>query len=217
MDLQCISWILQTSLDKDLRISALKSLAAMTTLADFNPALVSVCFDILAGCVAVVGGETVITRELEELAALSATCCLRTFSYLAITDPTSIVLKNVGKRYTGAFPLTTRFKIPPTCHSFGVLHSVFYSSNNGRRSKVQWNGHKLSGNEHIILVQLAQFRYRAGGCKKVPCWILHFALHYLSQDPPPPTSVIISCLSIIAIDLGCTVPATSLDERYVHV
>ena len=170
--------------------------------------------------------NTVITRGLEELAAVSATCCLRTFSYLAIMDPTSTVLRNVGKRYTGAFPFKTQSKNFPARHNFGALHSVFYPSHkhlpyyrqpHGPRPNVQWNDHKLSGDEHIMLLQLAQFKYRTGGCEKVPCWILRFALHYLSQDPPPPTSVIISCLSIIAIDLGCTVPATGLDERYVHV
>jgi len=80
-----------------------------------------------------------------------------------------------------------------------------------------WYDHKLSGGEHIFYVQLAQLKYRTGGRRKVPRWILRFVLHYLSQDPPPPTSVIISCLSIIAIDLDCTVPGTGPDERYVHV
>ena len=217
LDLRCISWILQTSLDKTVRLSTLKSLAAMATLVDFNPAIVSACFDILAGCAAAVGGNVVVTQGSEELAVVSATCCLRTFSHLAIVDPTSSILRDVGKRYTGAFPPWTQFEILPTCHSFGILHSVFYSSNDEGRSKVQWNDHTLSGDEHIVLLQLAQFKYRAGGRTKVPRWILRFALHYLSQDPPPPTSVIISCLSIIAIDLGCTVPGTGLDERYVHV
>ena len=52
---------------------------------------------------------------------------------------------------------------------------------------------------------------------KVPRWLLSFALRFLSQDPPPPTPVIVSCLSIIAIDLGCCVPKTTiLNNGYVH-
>jgi len=217
LDLQCISWILQTSLDKALRLLTLKVLAATTTLADFNPTLVSACFDILTSCVVVVGGKTVITQGSEELAALSAICCLRTFSHLATMDPTSSVLRDVGKRYTGAFPLTTQSKILPGWHNLSVLHSIFHRSYDRRLLKVRWNDHKLSGNEHATYVQLAQFKYQTSKHRKVPRWILRFALHYLSQDPPPPTSVIISCLSIVAIDLGCTVPGTGMDERYVHV
>jgi len=217
LDLPCISWILQTSLDKALRLPTLKTLAAMTTLADFDPALVSACFEVLTSCVADVDGEPVITRGSEELAAVSAKCCLHTFSHLRTMDPTSSVLRDVGERYTGAFPLTTQSTILPDCHSLGVLHSIFHQSHSKWPMKVQWNDYKPSDNEHVTYVQLAQFKYQMSGRWKVPRWILRFALHYLSQDPPPPTSVIISCLSIIAIDLGCTVPNTGVDERYVHV
>jgi len=216
-DIQCILWILQTSLDKDLRLSTLKTLAAMTTLGGFNPALVSACFDVLVGCVAVVGGEAVIARGLEEFATASVTCCLRTIFHLTAMDPTSSVLRDVRKRYTGAFPLTIRFKNLPIYYSFSGLHREFYPSYDLWWLKEWWNYHKLSNNEHFMLLQLAQFKYRMSKHRKVPRWILRFALHHLSQDPPPPTPVIISCLSIIAIDLGCTVPGTSLDERYVHV
>jgi len=215
LDLQCISWVLQTSLDKALRLSTLKVLAAMTTLADFDPALVSACFDTLASCVAVVGDEVVITRGLEELAGVSTTCCLRTFSHLTTMDPASTVLRDARKRYNEAFPPKTRSKILPACHGFDILHSLL--SEDRTELKVQWDDRKLSDNEHIILVQLARFIYQTSGHGKVPYWILRFALHYLSQDPPPPTPVIISCLSIVAIDLGCAVPATGLDERYVQV
>ena len=217
LDLRCISWILQTSLDKALHLSTLKALAATTTLADFNPTLVSACFDILTSCVAVAGGEIVITRGSEELAAVSATCCLHTFSHLRTMDPTSSVLRDVGKRYSGTFPLTTQSKILPDCHSLGVLHSIFHPTHSKWPMKVQWNDYKPSDNEHATYVQLAQSKCQTGRRGKVPRWILRFALHYLSQDPPPPTSVIISCLSIIAIDLGCTVPNTGVGERYVHV
>jgi len=223
LDLQCISWILQTSLDKAVHLSTLKSLAAMTTLVDFSPALVSACFDILASCVAVVGDKAVVTRGSEELATVSATCCLRTFSHLTAMDPTSTVLRDVGKRYTRAIPPETDFENFPAHHSFGTLHRVFYPTRRSSRllrrllSKIQWNDYKLPDNWHVILVQLARFKYQTRGYGKVPRWILRFALHHLSQDPPPSTSATIDWLSIIAIDMGCAVPGTDLDERYVHI
>ena len=51
---------------------------------------------------------------------------------------------------------------------------------------------------------------------KVPRWLLRFALHSLSQDPPPPVPVITASLSIIAIDLGCDISNAndSVSERY---
>ena len=67
------------------------------------------------------------------------------------------------------------------------------------------------------VAKLAQSEYR--GQRKVPQWTLHFVLHFLSQDPLPPPSVVIECLSIIAIDLDCELPSTGhtiLDEGYVR-
>ena len=46
-DLQCVTWVLQISLDKTIHLLALKLLATITTLADLDPALVPACFDIL--------------------------------------------------------------------------------------------------------------------------------------------------------------------------
>jgi len=214
LDLQCISWILRTSLDKAVHLATLKSLAAMNTLTDFNPALVSPCFDILAGCVTVVGSKVVITRGLEELAAVSDLCCLRTISHLAAMDPTSSILKDARQRYTKTFPLEANFEGSPHCLSFAVILNISYSP----QQKTQQKDYKLLSNGHVIPVQLSRLEYQKKRHGKVPRWFLRFALHHLSQDPPPPTSVIADCLSIIAIDMGCPVSDTmTLDERYVHI
>ena len=73
--------------------------------------------------------------------------------------------------------------------------------------RVQWEKYKPSGDEQIVvasaLAKLARFEYRRRGHRKVPRWLLRFAFHSLSQQPLPPASVLIDCLSIIAIDLGC--------------
>jgi len=213
LDLQCITWILRTSSDKAVHLLALKLLATMSTLASFSPALISACFDILATCVSTVGGKAVITKGSEELAEVSALYCFRTVSCLATMDPTLSVLKDVRQRYTRTFPFETNFEGLPSDHSFSAIHNMFYSS----QPKVQWKDYQLFSEDQVILAQtLTKLAHsRPSG---VPRWILRFALHHLSQDPLPHTSIVTDCLSIIAIDLGCTVSdTTTLDERYAHI
>ena len=66
------------------------------------------------------------------------------------------------------------------------------------------------------MVEAAQVEYRQTGFQKVPRWILRFALHSLSLDPPPPVPVVADCLTIVAIDLDCQVSdITVLEERCV--
>ena len=57
LDLHSISWTLQTSLDGPVRLSALKLLATMT-LPDFDPTLVTNCFNVLFGCVKTMNGRS---------------------------------------------------------------------------------------------------------------------------------------------------------------
>ena len=86
--------------------------------------------------------------------------------------------------------------------------------------RVQWKDYNPSGGEYVIvasaLAKLARFEYRRRGRWKVPRWLLRFAFHSLSQHPLPQTSVIVDCLSIIAIDLGCNLTNTTQHERYVY-
>ena len=228
LDLRCISWMLQTSLDRSVHLSTLRSLGTMTTLANVDPALVSTCIDILGGCVSVIGGKAVISQGLEKLAEISSLCCLRTFSHLTTVDPTSKAFEDIQWQYTSTFPIETDFNRFPSYHHFCMLHNTFYPSRkrvnhptfyqDTHRPKVQWGDYKLSSVEYGALLQLARFIYQRRQYHKVPRWILRFAHHLLSQDPLPPTSVVADWLSIIAMDLGCAVSsATALDERYVHI
>ena len=247
LDMHCILWTLRTSLDGPVRLSVLNYLAATTTLADFDPTLVVDCFDIFLGCVKVTDGHVTITQGLEQLARHSALCFLQTFSHLAATDPTSRVLGDVRQRYATTFPLGTNFNSVPFSHTLGVIHCVFYPTRReqmkhnhretttaqlepvfrtfvyGRwtRLRVRWEDYKLISDEQILahaLAKLAQFEYQRRQPKKVPRWLLRFALHFLSQNPLPPTSAIADCLSIIAVDLGCTSTNTvTLGERCVHI
>lgn len=231
LDLRCISWMLRVSMDKAVHLSALKLLATMTTLVDFSPSLVSACFDVLIGCVVVDGDNVVVTQESEELAKVSAQCCLRTLSHVAATDPTLNSIKRVRRRYTRAFPSWTSFDDLPADHSLRTVHNILHSS----QPKVQWTNYKLLDNDEITLAHTLAERanehaseetrsrwdvlIRGRGRVKVPRWVIRFALHRLSQDPLPPTSIVIDCLWIIAVDLGCGIDLYPKiqDERYFHL
>ena len=215
LDLQSISWVLQTSLDKAIHMSTLKHLSTVMPLSDFTPTLVSDCFNILLGCMTVAGQNVVITQGLEELATTSAMCCIRTFSHLAGMDSISNIHKDMYQQYVKVFPHNVNFKDLPL-----YVHTIFYGFQTPpARQKIQWVDYNPSSNEHIIvahsLAKIVQFEYQRR--KKVPRWLLHFALHSLSQGPQAMASITANCLLIIAIDLGCTISNTvTLDERYVY-
>jgi hypothetical protein len=167
-------------------------------------------------------------------------CCLHTLSHLRPTYPLSRSLDSIRQRYTRVFQPETNFDSLPFSHILVVIHRVFYPTRPGQMyylgrpeqetlytwstgvpQQVRWENYTPSSGEHVIvaraLTRLARFEnWRRGG--KVPRWLLAFALRFLSQDPSPPASVVISCLSIIAIDLGCDVPKImSSDDRYVYI
>ena len=224
LDLQCISWILQTSLDETVRLSTLESLATMTSLADFDPSLVANCFNIFIGCVKVINRTVVITQGMEQLAAASVMGLLRTFSHLSVMDPIPGVLEDVRQHYHMIFPSEASFKGLPFYHTLGAIHRLLNpDKRHPQRAKIEWQDYKPSSRDHVIfahaLAKLAwsEYQKRERSEEKAPRWILRFALHSLSLDPPPSTSVVVNCLSIIAIDLGCDVSSTEttiLDERY---
>ena len=221
LDLHCISWTLQTSLDEQDRLSTLNYLAR-TTLVDSDPALVADCFDILIGCVKVIGDKAVITQGMEQLAAVGVMCCLHTLSHLMVTDPNRRTFRKVRQQYVGAFPGETIFNDLPISHTLGAIHRVFHPRVRSSWQPPQWGNHKLSSDEHVVvaraLTKIAQFERRTKPWGMVSRWILRFALHSLSQSPLPPTSVVIDSLSIIAIDLHCNIlGVTTSDERCVRI
>ena len=63
LDLRCISWMIHISLDKAIRLSALKHLMAVAVLPDFDPTLVAGCFSLFIGCVNVRDRKVVIMHE----------------------------------------------------------------------------------------------------------------------------------------------------------
>ena len=218
LDLQCISWTLQTSLDEQDRLSTLNYLARMT-LVDPDPALVGYCFDILIGCVNVIDDKAVVIQGMEQLATVTSLCCLHTLSHLMVTDP---IPTTVRQQYVRAFPGEINLNDPLLSHTLGAIHRVFYPGIRSSGQPPQWENHTLSRDDLVTvacaLAKIAQSERRTREWGVVPRWLLRFALHSLSQSTRPPTSVITNCLSIVATDLQCDLwSATTSDERCAHV
>jgi len=233
LDLRCILWAHQTSIEEPIRLSALEYLDAMVPHDSDPIQTVAGWFDIFTACVQVNNRNVTIIQGLEQLAVTSSLFCLYTLSHLAVMDPMPKIFEDVRQRYTRTFSLETRFDDLPFSHTFGVIHNVFHSISPGGLGgsfrtdaparpgfrqflwrlvwrRVQWNGygHEPSGTYITVasaLTKLARFEYQRSGRTKVPRYFLRFALHSLSQDPPLPPSVIADSLTIIAIDLECDV------------
>jgi len=168
----------------------------MVELDNFYPTIVVDCFNIFVGCTRVIGDTLVITQGLEQLATTSATCFLHTFSHLLGTDPRSSIIKDIHHRYKRVFQEQLCIYNIPSSITFQTIHVAFYP---------YWDclwDFGLSNHEHIISscaqVKIVQFMYQRN---VLPPWTLGFVLHSLFLDPLPPTSVIINCLSILAIAL----------------
>ena len=217
-DFRCISWTLQTSLDKSIHLTASEHLASMAEFTGLDPTLIADCFNVFVGCVSFSKRKLVVIQGLEQLATVSAGCLFRTFRHIWVTDPTSSVLADLRRRYDRVFPPETNFKGLPFYHTITMIHALVHNRWNLRN--LRWDDYKPSVREHIPfarhMVEVAQVEYRRMQRRKVPRWILRFALHSLSLNPPSPESVVADCLTIVAIDLGCDVSdiATS-DERCV--
>ena len=221
LDSRCISWILQTSLEKGIRLSTLKFLATTPTLADFTPALVSQCFDILVDCVKVNKGNPAVVQGTELLGEASALCFFLTYSQLLVIDPMPSILVGIHQRYKRIFPLDLDPCDLPFPHTLGTIHDAIHSRQQPMTS-IDWRDYELTNNEHTVvahaLSKLYWFMKQRGELDIIKYQCLHFTFHPLTQDPLPPAPIIADCLLIIAIYLDCDVPNTMiLGERCVHV
>ena len=220
MDLRCISWILQTSLDRAAHLSAFKHLVLMPKLAHFRSTLVVDCFSIFIGCITVSNSRVMIMQGLEQLATASANGFFRALHHLATVDPTSGVMVELQRRYNEVFPPEIDFTGLPFYSTMTKIHAL--AGRFGNPHDIQWPNRKLSPQEHVPfarwLVKTAQEKYQRTRQSKVPRWILRSALYFFSLGPLSPPSVVADSLTIVAIDLDCDVSkiATS-DERYVQM
>jgi len=241
LDFRCISWILRTSLDKAINLLTLDFLRTILAAPGFDNNIVADCFNVFSNCFVTNNrGRVSITGGSERLADISALCFFRAFSSLLITTPTSSAIEDVHQRYKRAFPYRVELQYSSYPVHVIAVHRLFRANmfhdmfNPGgfdhALCKVQlpdlsWTCYNPPFDELVpfahALAQVARFEYQSKNHRnrKVPRWLLRFALRFLSQDPLPPTSVVVDCLTIIATDLGCNVRGISSmpsDEKYVH-
>jgi len=209
LDSYCISWMLETSLDRDFNFIALELLLATATFPTSDPTILLNCFNILAGCVTTIGTRAVVTRESERLAEMAITCFLTLLSHFLAIVPGSDVLEDVRRRYRRTFAPTTSFGDFQSSSTMTVIHHLFYTGAHGRRN-VRWDDFHPSPPEHgsvmrgLLLIAWSEYRRRREW-KKVPRWILRFVLRSLSQETLPPDDIIADSLLIVGIDLGYSI------------
>ena len=215
---RCISWTLQTSLDKPVHQSTLDHLMKVPELTGLDPTLFADCLSIFIGCVDSKNGKVVVMQGSEQLATMSASCLFLTLHHLSVADPNSDTVADIRRRYNRIFPVTTDFNRLPPFHPVIGIHALV---NQGwSPPDTRWADYRPSSQDHIssarCMVGVARLGYQRTQNREVPDLALHFALHSLSLDPLPPASVVANCLTIASIDLGCDLlNIASLSEGYV--
>ena len=220
LDLRCVSWTLQTSLETPVHVSTLKYLITISEYTSFPSSLITDCFDIFVGCIRIGNGKVVIMQGLEQLAKVSARCLFQILRHLSATRPASSLLADLRQRYDRIFPFNTDFRGLPFYHTMTNLHALANQEHLPQR--VEWTNYRPSNQELVPfarhMVEATQAEYRQTQNKKIPCWILRFALEFLSIDPPSPASVIADCLTIVVIALDHDPSGFStLSERYISL
>ena len=175
------------------------------------------CFSISAVCTSFSNQREETTQELEQVTMAFAERFYRTLNHLTVSDPTSSVLEDMRTRYQEVFPRQINFTGFPSRHMIIVINTLIrdYSS---RHQAIWRDDDRPSDDDHIQfardIAEHAQAKYQRR--HRVPESILNFALDSMFLDPLPPASIVVYCLKVIAIALGCDVSGVSTsDERYV--
>ena len=210
LDCHCVSWILRTSSDITIKELAVNFLGTIVPLPHSNSSIKSAIhvssFDAFNSCVGGNKNTTSAENWFEQLAGKSAVCLLRAYAAVATTEPTSTVIDDVRNRYKTEFPNVFSlcpYKSPVVHATHGVLDwgSVVLGP--------QWKHYNPPVDELIsfsrAIAQVVQSYCRTSH-SSFPDWLIEFALHLLSRKPPPPTSVVVDCLTLIAANLECNVP-----------
>jgi len=183
----------------------------------FDPQLAATYVGVLLECVNV-EDDRVTERPGSEQAARAASICL--LRALSCVDWTVMADEDTFERYALTIPPSANFEGLLCRHTMSAIHALLV---NHKGRWLDWTDYKPHPPEYVFFANALDDVVRARASLvglKVPRWTLRFVLHSLSislsQDPPPPTPVIIACLSIIAVDLGCDISSTSglTSERY---
>jgi len=222
LDFRCISWMLQTSLDRRINQLTLEFLVSILMLPGFKVIIALDCLKILISCIRVTNHRMVVIRGCEKLAPTAAACLLGAISYLLRVDPTSKILTDMDQQYGRIFPPAVDPRRFPLSHMICGVHGLL--TRLGRPKGPSWNDAGPSVPRNLLFghhcAMAAWLNYRgigSGGLKKVPRRTLRDSLRSLLRDPEPPVSIITNCLTVVAIDLGCDISegdVRSLDIRY---
>jgi len=176
-----------------------------------DPTLAVAYLDVLLYNIDVNGDRVTARPGSERVAGVASVYLLHTLS-----SSKPMVVEDIRRRYPGVIPFEANFE-GTFRHTMVAIHALSFSSRERRPFK--WLDYQPCAREEgsfaTTLVRVAYGRKQHG---KVPRWVLRFALHSISQDPPPQTSVVVYCLTIIAIDLDCDVSSiwsAAPDERCV--
>ena len=212
LDFHCVSWILQTSSDitiKQLALNFLKEILLPSCLnSSINSTLFVESFNVFINCF-VLGhpAQIPIANGLEELAEISAMCVLLTYPSVSTTEPTPAAIRDVDHRYEKIFPDHRHWSLQSSPTSVNAVQGVLGGGWIG--GDVDWRSYNPPMDELTILSRtlgrLAQFKYRTH-YPSIAGWLIEFAIHFLSQKPFTPTSVVVDCLMLIATDLECNIP-----------
>ena len=180
-----------------------------------DPVLATIYLDVLLNCINVNHNQVMGHVGSEQVARVASLCLLRVLSAI---DLASTVVEDMRLNYVRVIPHHANFKGLQCYYTINVIHGLFISRWWGK--PFGWMDYKPHLQEHTLfanaLVQVASKAREHQ--KKVPRWILRFALQSLSMDLLPST-LVADCLSIIAIDLGCNVSSSKamvLEKRYVY-
>ena len=218
-DLQCVLWTLQTFPNGPVRLSTLRYLLTSAEFTHLDSALIVEYFDLFVGCIRISNKKVEVIQRLEQHAIVYARSLLYTLRRLAGTPPGLKVLADLRQHYQRIFPWGTDFRGLPFYYSMVNICALLTQF---RKSHfVFWADYRPSNQELIPfarhMVEAAQEEYQQTENKKIPRWILRFALRFLSLDPPAPASVIADCLTIIAIALDCDPSSASAsDGRWIY-
>lgn len=219
LDLRCITWILHTSLDKDVHWLTSNYLATVPEFPYREPTQILDCFRILASCINVRACAADVAEELGQLVAAASRGFFSNFRHLSLIDHSPHRIEDLRQLYHMNFDSHPDMDSPdlPFRYTTITLHTLF-NQDLGLRT-VQWNYGTPSALEHVLLARriakAAQDGYKQS--RKLRRWTLRFAFYSLSLDPQPPAFVIANSLNIIMCDLGFDLwAATSVYDQYVH-
>lgn len=176
-----------------------------------DPTFVAECFDVLVGSTHISGAQMVAAQGREQFATMFAMYFAYSFLRLLHMDPASTAITNFRYHYKEIFPRTADSEETPFHRSLVMIYA-FVTKRWNRNQTWKDADRPLDQNPPFLaryLVGVAQVGYQQTGYEKVPRWILRLALDSLSLDPQPPAFVVVECLTIIAIDIGCDVAVIS--------